>query len=360
MRELNLRLMLATALAVAACAAQGEPGAGQWPPAVAAGDPVAFPAAFDQIASYVATSDSTGFVADPTSRRVVVVNWANGTRGDFVREGAGPGEVSGVSALVPAPGGAAMLDPQQRQLMRFRADGSVAEELRIDSLPLGLTLRGADEAGRYLFEWRGIRRAVVPDSAYLLRWKPGSGADTIGRVLSPPMRSIELVRGTSRNTMLFAVPYATQDLWAAAPDGRLVVLRSSGSRLELVSASSSSELGPVLAVPPVALSQVDRASARIPEELREGLQWPDVLPPFTGQLSWCQESELLIAPVSTSLSSAPSILLLKSTGAPLAVMSLERGERVVGCDAKRLFTAFADGAEQERLQQRYLPKVDEN
>ncbi|HEU4799784.1 MAG TPA: hypothetical protein VFS94_04075 [Gemmatimonadales bacterium] len=352
--------MIAAVIALAGCDAGSTTIRAEWPDAVTAGKPIAFPLGFDRISSYVATSDSTGLVADATSRRLVLVDWTDGTLTDLVRDGAGPGEVGGLSALVAVPGGAAMLDHRQRQLMHFRSDGSVAEELRMDSLPLGVELRGADQAGRYYFEWRGIRRAAVPDSAYLLRWQPGSGADTIGRVLSPPMRSIELVRGTSRNTMLFAVPYAAQDLWAAAPDGRLAALRGSGPRLELVSASGSSELGPVLAVPPGALSQADRDSARIPEELRQDLQWPDVLPPFTGQLSWCQDSELLIAPVSTSIGSAPSILLLKSTGEPLAVMRLELGERMVGCSRGLLFTAVTDQQELERLRRRRLPEVDEN
>ena len=349
--------MLATALPLAACAAQGEPDTGQWPSAVAAGVAVMFPSPFDRIASYVATSDSTGFVADPTSRRVVALNWADGAVKDLVRDGAGPGEAGSVSAMVAAPGGAAMLDASQRQLMRFKADGTVEVELRTDSLPLGVALRGVDDSGRYYFEWRGIRRATVPDSGYLLRWLPGASVDTIGRALAPPMLSIERVRGTSRNSLLFAEPYRPHDLWAPARDGRTAVLRSTGPQLEVASSAGASKQGPALAAPIVPLSQMDRDSARIPPELRPDLEWPAQLPPFSGQLWWCQNSEWLVAPISTTTSAAPAILLLKSSGEPLAVFGLERSERVVGCDAVGLYTAFADGAEQEQLRRRQLPDM---
>ena len=351
MSEPTLGLLLAT-LTLSACAMQGDEGRGQWPPTVAAGDAVAFPATFDRIASYVAISDSTGFAADPTARRLVAVNWVDGSTRDLVRDGDGPGEVRSISQLVPAPDGAALLDLRQRQLMRLRLDGTVAEELRLDSLPLGVSLRGADAAGRYYFEWRGIQKAAVPDSAYILRWPAGRAVDTGGRVLAAPMHSLELIRGTSRNTMMFAGPYAPLDLWAASTDGSIAVLRSDSSRLVVTDAAGSQTVGPVLAPPQIALSQADRDSAPMPDELRAKVVWPEALPSFSGQLRWCQNSNLLLAPRSTGVDSLPSILLLESTGRPLGVMSLDRDERIVGCDATYIYTALSDPEGLDHLRRR--------
>lgn len=350
----KLLLVLAGAVALSACAAHGEGPAGQWPAELAAGEAAAFPTTFDRVGSYVATSDSTGFVADPTARRLVAINWRVESTRDLVRDGDGPREVRSIGQLVPSPDGAVLLDPRQRQAMLIGLDGSVVEEFRLDSLPLGVTLRAADSSGQLYFEWRGIRRAEAPDSAYILRWVAGAPVDTVGRILAAPMHDIILTRGTSRNTMMFPAPFAAIDLWAASTDGRLAILRSGQARLEKTSSAGARSTGPVLAPPPIALTQVDRDSASIPDELRAEVVWPETLPPFAGQLRWCQNSDLLLAPRETGADARPSILILESTGQAQAVMALDRDERIVGCDATYIYSALPDPDGLEHLIRRSL------
>lgn len=350
----ELRLLLAATIALAACAAQAEGGAGKWPSTVAAGEALPFPTPFDRVGSYVATTDSTGFVADPTARRLVAINWADGTIRDLVRDGDGPGEVRGVAQLVASPDGAVLLDPRKRQVMRIGLDGAVVDELRMDSLPLGAALRAAGSSGALYFEWRGIRRAGAPDSAYILRWIAGAPVDTVGRTLAAPMHNITITRGTSRNTMMFSAPYASLDLWAASIDGRLAILRSDPVQLETTSRAGTRSIGPMLAPPQRALTQTDRDSASIPDELRAEVVWPEVLPPFNGHLLWCQNSDLLLAPREMGSGSSPSILLLEATGEPRGVVMLSRQERIVGCDATHVYSALPDTDGLEQLIRRPL------
>ncbi len=354
MKRSKLRVALATTIFLTACAAHGEEPTGQWTGDVAMGNAAEFPATFDRVGSYVATSDSTGFVADPTGRRLVAVNWVDGSTRDLVRDGDGPGEASSIGQLVPSPDGAVLLDPRQRQLMLIRPDGSVSEEFRLDSLPLGVTLRAADSSGQLFFEWRGIRQAAAPDSAYILRWGRGGAVDTAGRILAAPMHNITITRGTSRNVMLFGAPYAPTDLWAANYDGSIALLRVHPARLEVVARAGTRTAGPLLAPPRITLTQADRDSASIPDELRAEVAWPELLPPFSGRLLWCQDSDLLLAPREMGADSVPSILVLEATGQPQGVFTLNREERIVGCDATYMYSTLPDTAGLEQLLRRSL------
>lgn len=318
--------------------------------------PTAFPTPFDRVDSYVGFSDSTGVVADPISMRIIAVDWGTGAATDLVREGGGPGEIGSVSSVVSSPIGAATLDPRQRELLLIGGENEL-EEIRLDSLPLGLALRAVDEAGRFYFEWRGFRRAPsgasAPDSAYVLRWLAGGQADTLARLGVPAQLKLEVTLGGSRSTMYFDAPFTPRDYWALAPDGRLAVLRS-GPRLLEIQHGLNVDIGPVVGLPAVPVGPADRDSAPIPQDLRGQVEWPDTLPPFVGALRWCQESELLLVPVPSANSTASMVLAMNEDRETAGLLALDPGERVIGCRRDQLFTAIPAVGEQETLRRRTM------
>jgi hypothetical protein len=294
---------VAAALIVTAAAATA-----QNPPTGSLGRPDAtFPEPITSPTGIRALDANRVIVADNIEGTLGIFDFRSGQITPIGRQGEGPGEFGMPGALYAARGDTTyMMDMGNRRLLVVTPSGISSATIQLQH-PAGWPVipRGVDAEGRIYFDLAGIQMASLNEVAAsgrapVLRWDPATNrTDTLTFVAFPPLPAVG--PGETRITM-GGGPYRPRDEWTVLPDGRVGVARAADYRVEW-SGSGSSVAGPPVPYDPVRVGTAEkdawadqmaargvmvevvngqRRARRAPRPDISQVQWPDVMPPFSG------------------------------------------------------------------------------
>lgn len=222
-------------------------------------------------------SDGRLVVADPTEKRLEIIDFRRETGTKIGREGSGPGEWGLPMALVPLPGDTTLLyDPQNGRLQKILANGTMLEEgVSLGTGGGGMTItlppRGYDRLGRLYFQSPGFTirpgTPMVPsDSAPITRFDPRtSKTDTIGYIgtLRPQVQTSNQ-GGRQMNMVMFggSNPFAPQPTWAVLPDGRVGIVGPEPYRVEWIASTGIRSSGPPVTYERLRVTEADKNPPR--------------------------------------------------------------------------------------------------
>jgi hypothetical protein len=312
----SARLLIASAFAVAAMG--GGDLTGQVPE-LRLSEPVAsFPQEFSAVRGLLELPDGRLLVADGLGQALMVVDLAAATADTIGRPGQGPEEYRQPDGLYALPDGAILLvDLGNGRLTELGSDLSFGPTMPFtqgDPALGGMSLRipeDIDRAGRIYYQTRGniSPGAPLPDSGAVLRWDRDSGeTDTLATVKLQEMRRTTSGGRNNQQVSISPVMLSPQDGWAAAPDGRVAVVRSSPYRVDWVLSDGRIVMGPAVDYRPVRvgrgektayLAERQRNSVSVSVQVENGrrsmafsrggrsgepdidaYEWPEVMPPF--------------------------------------------------------------------------------
>lgn len=247
-------------------------------------------------------------VADNIEQSLAVLDLGSGTSTPIGRQGGGPGEFGMPGPLFPGAGDTTyMLDLGNRRLLVITPEGQISPNTIALSQPSGIPIipRGTDAQGRVYFDLGGIAmpglmEAARTGTAPLIRWdRRADRYDTLGVVHFPPMQPAG--PGEVRIS-IGGGAYQPRDAWAVLPDGRVGVARAADYHVEWLGGAQPL-VGPKVSYDPVKVGDDEknawadllttrgmmvevengrRRTRRPPRPDISKMQWPDVMPPFTG------------------------------------------------------------------------------
>jgi hypothetical protein len=228
-----------------------------------------FHESFGYVQSVRELSDGRLLVADPLGGLLVAVDLRTGAMEPVGREGGGPGEWRQPDAVFSLPGDSTLLiDLGNTRLSVLDPAGRFVTSYPIVHTPAGtaegpgarpgagvrtpgasplagmeiIRPRATDDAGRVYYQGGGMMRqpgggsAAGSDSLEVKRWDRGEAAPVRLAGLRPPQTTTATTgrSGSGANVAVRAraVPFAPQDDWAVAPDGRVALVRAEPYRVE--------------------------------------------------------------------------------------------------------------------------------
>ncbi len=299
-------------LALVGLIAATTPAAGQGVPKKTLDRPDAtFPEPLSSVVGFRTFGADRIVVADNLEQSVALLNLATGTSTPIGRLGDGPGEYGMPGPLFPGPADSTfMLDMGNRRLLVITPDGRISDATVPLSQSSGIPIipRGVDARGRIYFDLAGIAMPGLEESARtgtapLIRWDRASDRfDTLAVVHFPPMQPVG--RGEIRIS-LGGGAYQPRDDWAVLPDGRVGLARATDYHVEWLGAAQP-VIGPAVTFEPVKVGTDEknawadqmasrglmvsvengrRRTSRPPRPDISKMEWPEVMPPFTGSRS---------------------------------------------------------------------------
>ncbi len=256
------------------------------PPALAQ-DPVTlqhrttFPESFGLLQSVRELADGRLLVADPLGGVLAAVDVVSERMDPVGREGGGPGEwrqpdgvfaLPGDSTLLVDLGNArlSVLDPAgqfvrgypmamglEEALARAGGEGRPPSLASMDIVQPRVT----DAAGRIYYQSRGGIAApgAAPDSSEVRRWsRDESPPATVARLRPPVLSSATSGGGGQVQVRMRPTPFAPQDDWAVAADGRIAVVRAEPYRVEWIGTDGRVTTGETVTYRPVRVGSEDR------------------------------------------------------------------------------------------------------
>ena len=217
-------------------------------------------------------ADGRVMVADPTEKRLEIIDFRTGAARTLGRQGAGPGEWGlplSLSAL--GPDTTLLYDPQNNRLLKVASSGSIADATIL--LPAGrggfsmAGSRGHDAQGRLYYQGSSVTAVpgqpiVAADSAPIIRFDPRNQAvDTIAYVRVPKAEVQERSGGAQQQRISISIapnPFAPGETWAVAPDGRIAIITPEPYRIQWVGANGARTAGPVIPYERLRVTSADR------------------------------------------------------------------------------------------------------
>ena len=205
------------------------------------GEPTAsFPEDFGAIQAVRELADGTVLVADPLGGALYAVDLDSGTRIQVGMEGQGPEEYRQPDAVWALPGDSTLLiDLGNGRMTSLAPDLTFGETspLSAGDPRSGMIVaipQAVDAAGRVYSRSLGMGMgAEPPDSGAVLRISRGSLELDTAAMFKLEDRVIERSGGPdNENVSVSPVPLSPQDAWGAAPDGAVVMARSSDYTIE--------------------------------------------------------------------------------------------------------------------------------
>ncbi len=193
-----------------------------------------FPESFDQVSALRELPGGKVLLVDLGPKSLIMADFKAGTQSTIGRNGQGPGEYQFPGGLVSYPGDTTLLvDLASRRFLAVSADGRIGKTIPYPETLQGLAQpKGADRQGRIYLQASpfnlgdGVDASVIPDSAPIVRWdRSNNRIDTLGKVKIPATKVQRSGTSNARVIMMRPQPYAPQDEWVAAPDGRVGVAR---------------------------------------------------------------------------------------------------------------------------------------
>jgi hypothetical protein len=228
------------------------------PPLVSLGKPDVLPVEFTQVSGLRELSDGRVLVTDRMDHGVVVAQFGSSSLVKVGRTGRGPQEYRLPGALGTMPGDSVLLsDEGNQRLVVIGPDLKIrrAFTLMLPGLGIPMGARGQDSRGRFHMTipgWAMAARGQSDDSIPIVRFDPKSPrVDTIARI-----KGATLIDGVQRGIPY--VPFAPQDVWALAPDGRVAVARAGDYHIEWYAADGRVTRGPRNVFEALAVTVEDR------------------------------------------------------------------------------------------------------
>ena len=323
-------------------------------------------------------ADGRVMVADPTEKRLEIIDFRSGRAVPLGRQGAGPAEWGLPLSLSPlGPDTTLLYDPQNNRLLKIAADGSIADA----TIPLpagrgGFGLggpRGHDAAGRLYAQGSSVTLApgepmVTADSAPIIRFDPRTTTvDTVAylRVPKPELRSSGSGGQTRMMISIAPNPFLPVASWAVAPDGRLAIITPEPYRAEWIGANGARSTGPAVSHERLRVTSADKESTgsggpqcsfTITRNLgggaatsfsrtmvrasgdREGPpprnDWPDYKPPFLGAspsaVVAAPTGEVWVLRTRAADDDVPTYDVFDAQGRPTARVTLPEGSSLLG------------------------------
>jgi hypothetical protein len=182
------------------------------------------------------------------------------------RSGSGPGEYKGPDLLYGLPaGGVLLVDLGNARLSFF--DGALKYK---ESAPImrgdpqsGMTSvmpDAVDTQGRIYF--RSMMRrpdGARGDSGAVIRWdKAAAKFDTVAKTRLGEVKVSSSGGANQRNVSMRPVPYSPEDVWSAALDGRIAMVRAADYHLEWIPSGGAVVRGPPNSVKPVPVRDAEK------------------------------------------------------------------------------------------------------
>ncbi|MEM7415226.1 MAG: hypothetical protein AAF389_07005 [Gemmatimonadota bacterium] len=403
--SLRFTFAMTAAFAAGACgsgdAADGDVGStGDEAAGTALGAPTAsFPEDFGAILAVRELSDGTVLVPDPLGGVLFQVDMDAGTREQIGAEGQGPEEYRQPDAVWTLPGDSTLLvDLGNGRMTALTPDLSFGETspMSAGDPRTGMIIaipQGVDDEGRVYS--RSISMSMgpgneSPDSGAVLRVTRGSLAVDTAAMFKLQDRIVETSGGpNNQNVSVRPVFLSPEDAWGVAPDGAVVMARSSDysiewhavdgavtkgqptpydvvqlgtdEKLEFLRARSTSGGGIGISVTMDNNQSMQMSFGRggagrtQNEENPDDYTWPEVKPPFYSE-------RIPVDPMSRAWvrrhveAGEPSTYdLFDRSGDRVATYLLPHGERVIGFGAGTLYVVVADEFDLNYLRRYTLP-----
>jgi hypothetical protein len=238
--------------------------------------------------------------------------------------------------------------------------------------------QGVDERGRIyarppvMVRGSGGQR---PDSAAIVRFSSSSTpADTIAWIPTVGTAGgVVAIRsgGGGGPPPLRMTPYAAEDGWAVAPDGRVALVRAGEYRVEWIQPDGRRITGPHLAYTPVRIGKAEKEewadqmggavmmmrtpqgsqTMRPPRPNIDDQTWPETKPPFvTNGIRVSPEGELWIQVSQPAGAKAPLYDVVDAHGRRIRQVLLPEGRRLVGLGKGTLYAVRRDADDLEWLE----------
>jgi hypothetical protein len=343
---------------------------------------------FTQVRAVRELPDGRLLVTDRLEPALYVVDLGAGRRTRLGREGAGPGEYTLPSTLLPLPGDSTLLADEGNA--RFTI---VSPDLKlVRSFPTnrpGLVYapwpRAADRQGRLFFQvpaWAAGPGGLHDDSVHVARLDLRTGKiDTLARARRPEEPAVKYG--------LPWVGFAPQDVWQATADGRIALVRGGDYHVEWREPNGRITRGPAVPFAVVAVTERDRidymrnflensgmggrgnnttnpsAISAIPDEMLEPEQvkamaarnrFAPTKPPFTDFTPRVGKDDCLWVERSLPAGAPRSFDVFDAAGRPALRVVLPAGRRLVAVGRSGIYLVATGAEGLERLERYLLPQ----
>ncbi len=373
-------LVLATPLAVPALA-QGGPAA----------IPLRSPTAtldheFSQVRGVRELADGRVLITDRLEEKLYVASFSTGALVTISRAGRGPLEFHLPTSLVAYTGDSTLLvDEGNSRLAVIGPDLRIHRSfaLRLPGYGVPLGTRGVDAQGRFYLQipgWLSNARERG-DSVWLVRFDPArSRVDTLAILkgtTTPPPRD-------GRQMGIPFVPFAAQDNWMVARDGRVALVRSTPYHVEWRAPDGRLTRGATVPHTPIRVTSDDRVAftrsfianspigGRDPNggmsaapaelltdrsirEIAERNTFADVMGPFTGALPIVDAAGALWVERTVRAGTSGEWDVFDASGRHVKRVAIPVGRRLVGIGRATLYLVAVDEDGIERLERYAAP-----
>ena len=224
-----------------------------------------YPRELSSITGLLELPDGQVLLSDGLDETLLRINLATMKTDTVSRTGSGPGEYKGPDLLFRNQGGGVLLVELGNARLSFFDSALKYKE----SAPIargnpgtGLTMvipDGVDAEGRIYF--RSIMRAAESpaDSGVVVRWdRMKDRYDTVAKVKLSATKTTSSGGANNRSVSMRPVPLSPEDVWAVAPDGRIVVVRAADYRVEWIQPGGTVTRGAPNSWKPVPIRDADK------------------------------------------------------------------------------------------------------
>ena len=337
-----------------------------------------FPEPFSSVAGLRELPDGRVLLSDRLEQSVSILSLASGDLMPVGRQGQGPGEYTMPGALFAWPGDSSLLfDLGGMRGLTIAPGGAMGRTVDFQ-VPGGLPImpQGVDGRGRIYARPPALVQggASPPDSAAIIRFLGGgTAADTVAWMRTSGVGgSVMAFRSNGGSAPAVRMtPYAPEDGWAVAPDGRIVLVRAADYRVEWIGTDGRRTAGPRLPFTPVKIGKAEKEEwadrmggavmmMRTPEGSRtmrpprpniDDQTWPDAKPPFVANgVRVTPEGELWIEVSQRAGTGTPLYDVVDARGQRIRQVLLPEGRRLVGFGQGTLYAVRRDADDLEWLE----------
>lgn len=366
---------------------------------------------FSQVRAIRELRDGRVIVSDPRERTLQLIDLRRGRATAIGREGRGPLEwglpggllaVQGDTTLVVDTGNGRYLvvGPDGRAVRTFNPVADVAVAPRGDAgrgghggpILIGImgNARASDAQGRLYYQGLdhepGTGGGVAErDSVPIVRYTARTRAQDNVAWLRLAARSVSMRGGGGGANVLMghgsARPFDSGDEWTVFSDGRIAVARVAGYRVEIIHPDGRRAAGPVVAYPPVRVTEADkeqwreqeraanlgvratagehggniqRSVGRVP--VQEPAEWPATKSPFLGNSVWAAPSgETWVVRTRAAADRVPTADVFNARGRLIARVVLPAATQLVGFGARHVYLVRTDDYGLQYLRRYALP-----
>ncbi len=224
---------------------------------------VEYPEPFARVTGLRELAPGRLLVSDGIEEKVVLLDLARGSARQVGRAGPGPKEYKGPDALIALPGNRSLLvDLGNSRLTEVGPDGTIGDSRSfVEEGEDGFSIRlpaGADTRGRLYYQPM-VGGPGRSDSARVVRFDRATGrVDTVARTALPAVNRRTSGGEGNRSERVMPRPFAAQDAWGVAPDGRIAIARAEPYRLDWVAEDGRVAAGTPVSWRPVPIREGDK------------------------------------------------------------------------------------------------------